>query len=76
MFSCAAGMSHCFGNVARWIGSAFLMASVIDSRHDTKNWNTVPGAKSDATGFCPKKERPSSMIAQVILAQISFVYAS
>jgi hypothetical protein len=76
VFSCAAGMSHCFGNVAHWISSAFLMASVIDSRHDIENWNTVPSAKSDANRFCPKKEHPSSMIAQVNLAQISFEYAS
>jgi hypothetical protein len=37
--------------------------------------NIVPGAKSDATGFHPKNERPSSMIALVIRAHTSLVYA-
>jgi hypothetical protein len=55
MFSHAAGVSHCFRNVARWIGSAFLTASVIDSRHDTKNWNTVPGAKAQCNRVFPKE---------------------
>jgi hypothetical protein len=40
-----------------------------------ENVNIVPGAKSDATGFRPKNERPSSTITHVIRAHTSLVYA-
>ena len=40
-----------------------------------ENVKFVPGAKSDATGFRPKNERPSSTIAHVIRAHTSRVYA-
>ncbi len=59
-----------------WIGRALRTVSVIDSRSDTEKLTLAPGMKSDATGFCPKNERPLLMMAHVICAQISLVYAS
>jgi hypothetical protein len=53
---------------------AFWMASVMPSRYDVENWKFDPGAKSKVTGFQPKNERPSLMMAHVILAHTSFVY--
>ena len=70
------GVIHSLGKVACWIKRALRTASVIDSRIETEKLTLAPGMKSDATGLCPKNERPLSIIAHVICAQISLVYAS
>jgi hypothetical protein len=54
---------------------ALRTESVIPSRCEVVNWNVDPGAKSDATGFGPKNDPPSSIIAHVIHAHTSLVYA-
>jgi hypothetical protein len=64
------GVIHSLGKVACWIGRALRTASVIDSRSETEKSTLAPGMKLDATGLCPKNERPSSMIAHVIHTQI------
>ena len=69
------GAIHSRGNIARWIGMALRTESVIPSRRQVEKLNIVPGAKSEATRFRPKNERPSSTIAHVIRAHISLVYA-
>ena len=66
---------HSQGNIAHWIGIAFRTESVILLRCDVENSKLNLDAKSDATGFRPKNEHPSSMMAQLMRAQISFVYA-
>ena len=68
-------VSQSKGNIAPWIGMAFWTASVIHLRYDVEKLNVDPGAKSEATGFWPKNERPSSMMAHVIRAHTSLVYA-
>jgi hypothetical protein len=46
------------------------------SRYEVARGPRAPGAKSAATTVCPKKDRPSSKIAQVMRVQTSLVYAS
>jgi hypothetical protein len=55
---------------------AFRTESVIASRYKVARGACAPGAKSATTTVCPKKDRPSSKIAQVMRAQTSLVYAS
>ncbi len=70
------GVIHSLGKVAHWIGRALRTASVFDSRSETEKLTPAPGMKLDTTGLRPKNERPLSMIAHVICAQISLAYAS
>ena len=69
------GTIYLWGNIARWIGMGLRAESVIPSRRQAEKTNLVPGAKSDATGLHPKNKRPLSMIAHVICAHTSPVYA-
>jgi hypothetical protein len=54
---------------------ALWTESVIHSRCEVEKWNIAPGAKSNAMGFCPKNDNPSSTMARVFCAHTSLVYS-